>query len=108
VEKQLLHIVVNAVFGLADAFPQIFAQMKGIVSSVRRFLSKYIPACSEAAAIASALDPKDGALIAEAVAVLKLLTTPAAPASAPAPLEIRTVESTQESVVPAAAPEKLD
>jgi hypothetical protein len=101
VEKQILHIVVNAVFGLADAFPQVFAQMKGIVSSVRRFLSKYIPACSEAAAIASALDPKDGALIAEAVAALKLLTTPA-------PLEIRTVESTQESVVPAVAPEKLD
>jgi hypothetical protein len=100
VEKQILHIVVNAVFGLADAFPQVFAQMKGIVSSVRRFLSKYIPACSEAAAIASALDPKDGALIAEAVAALKLLTTP--------PLEIRTVESTQESVVPAVAPEKLD
>lgn len=96
VEKQILHIVVNAVFGLVDAFPQLFAEMKGIVSSVRRFLSKYIPACSEAAAVASALDPKDGALIAEAVAALKLLTTPA-------PLEIPSVKSTQESVVPAAA-----
>jgi len=133
VEKQILHIVVNAVFCLGDAFPQVFAEMKSIVSSVRRFLSKYIPACSEAAAVASALDAKDGALIVEAVALLKLATSPApleirtvnsaqesvVPAAVvasalpklattPAPLEIRTVKSTQESVVPAAAPEKLD
>lgn len=96
VEKQILHIVVNAVFGLGDAFPQVFAEIKGIVSSVRRFLSKYIPACSEAAAVASSLDPKDGVLIVEAVAALKLLTTPA-------PLQIQSVKSAQEPVVPAAA-----
>jgi hypothetical protein len=47
------------------------------------------------------VDAKDETVIVEEVALPKLVATPA-------PLEIRTVESTQESVVPAVAPEKLD
>ena len=107
VEKQSLHMAVTAVFGLGDAFPQAFAEIQGFLSYIRCFLSKYLPACSEAATVVYGLDPKDGALIAEAVKALKAVTAaPApAPASAPAPppgLEVRTVETSPESVVPVA------
>ena len=42
------------------------------------------------------------------VDVAQIESTPQAAGITPAPVEIRTVKSTQESVVPAAAPEKLD
>jgi hypothetical protein len=98
VEKQSLHMAVTAVFGLGEAFPQAFAEVQGFLSYVRRFLSKYLPACSEAAAVASVLDPADGELIAEAVKALKAVTAPPA-ASDPAALEVRTLETIQESQV---------
>lgn len=109
VEKQSLHMAVSAVFGLGDAFPQAFAEVQGFLSYIRCYLSKYLPACSEAAAVVSVLDPTDGALIAEAVKALKSVTAPAAAAADPvahadlAPaLEVRTVETSPESVVPVA------
>jgi hypothetical protein len=98
VEKQSIHMAVTAVFGLGDAFPQAFAEIHTIVSYIRSFLSKYLPGCSQAAAVAAVLDPKDAALIAEAV------KGPAAAAAAPAPaetLEVRSVETTPPSTAPA-------
>lgn len=108
VEKQSLHMAVSAVFGLAEAFPQVFAEIQGLLSYIRCYLSRYLPACSEAAVAASVLDPTDGALIAEAVKALKAVTSPAGAAdpvahTAPLPvsaLDVRTVETTQESAAP--------
>ena len=118
VEKQSLHVAVMAVFALGDAFPQAFAELQGFLSYIRCFLSKYLPACSEAAAAVSVLDPADGALIAEAVKALKAVTAPPAsdpvadpapapaaaapaapaPAASPPALVVRTVETSPESV----------
>lgn len=105
-ESQVLHMAVNTVFAFAEAYPQVVAGVDGVLSYIRSCLSKVLPGCSQVAAVAATLDPKDGALIEQAVAALKALTTPvpseaALVPSEPAPLEIRNVESTQESVVSA-------
>jgi hypothetical protein len=94
VEKQSIDMAVTAVFGLGDAFPQAFAEIQSIVSYVRSFLSKYLPGCSQAAVVAAVLDPKDAALIAEAVKSLAHAET----------LQVRTVETTPPSAAPAPQP----
>jgi hypothetical protein len=94
VEKHALHLAVTAVFGLVDTFPQAFAEAQTALSYVRSFLSKYLPVCSQAAT--AALEPKDTALIAEALASLKAFSAPVTT------LEVRTVETTPESVAPVA------
>ena len=99
VETQTLHIAVNTVFAFAEAYPQVVAEIEGAISYIRSSLSKCLPGCSQAAAVVATLDPKDSALIEQAVAALKALTEPVA--ADPAPLAIRSVESTQESVAPA-------
>jgi hypothetical protein len=91
VEKHVLHIAVTAIFGLGDVFPQAFAGAQNALSYIRSSLSKYLPFCSQAA-VASALDPKDTALIAEAVKAFGSVSAPA--------LEVRTVETTPQSVAP--------
>ena len=83
------HMAVNAVFGLQEAFPAVFAEAQGLLSYISGFLSKYLPVCSQAAAVASAVDPKDAELIAKAVEALKAVT-----AAAPR-LQVRNVETTQ-------------
>jgi hypothetical protein len=94
VEKQALHMAMAAVFGLGDAFPQVFAEVESVLSYIRSFLSKCLPGCSGAAqAVAVALDPKDAQLIAEAVKSLNAAVAPAA-------LAVRTVGTTQVSVAP--------
>jgi len=107
VEKQVLHMAMAAVFGLADAFPQVFAGVETGLSYIMSSLSKCLPGYSGASqAVAVVLGPKDAELIAEAVknltAALAPPAAPAAPAApAPAPaLAVRTVETTQVSVAP--------
>lgn len=87
VEKQSLKMVVMAVFGVGEAFPQVFAELEYGLSYIRSFLSKYLPACSQAAATAAVLDPKDAVLIADAMKAL-----------GPQALEVRTVEPTPQTV----------
>ena len=99
VETQTLHVAVNTVFAFAEAYPQVVAEIEGALSYVRSSLSKCLPGCSQAAAVVATLDPKDSALIEQAVAALKAVTTTVA--GDPAPLAIRNVESTQESVASA-------
>jgi hypothetical protein len=95
VEKHVLHVAVMAIFGLGDVFPHAFAGAQNALSYVRSYLSKYLPFCSQAAAVASTLDPKDTLLIAEAVKALKAFDSVSAPA-----LEVRTVETNPQSVAP--------
>jgi len=99
VEKQALHLAVSAVFGLEDAFPHAFAEVQGALSYIRRSLSKCLPACSQAAVTVSVLDPKDAALIAEAVKAAPAFAAPPAPL-----LEVRSVETSQVSVAPSSSP----
>ena len=108
-ERQVLNLAVNSVFGAFDAVPQLLEVGNGLLSYVRRFLSKYLPFCSQAAEVVSAIDPKDGALISEAVKALQ---------GVQCALQTRNVEPTQVSqndnaavaapvaaaAVPAAAP----
>jgi hypothetical protein len=101
VEKQVLHIVVGAVFGLGDAFPQLFAGVETFLSYIMSSLSKCLPGYSGAAQVAATvLGPKDAQLIAEAVESLKAAAGPPAPPAEPSALEIRTVESSQRVVAP--------
>lgn len=86
-ENQALHLAVASVFGLLESAPELFAKIRSGLSLLRQFLSKYLPACSEAAAAASVLDPKDSALIAQAVEALDKV--------AGTSLQVRTVEPTQ-------------
>jgi len=89
------HMAVNAVFGLQEAFPAVFAQAQGLLSYIIGFLSKHLPLCSQAAAVVSVVDPKDSALIAKAVEALKAVT-------ARPTLQVRNVETTQVSETPSA------
>jgi hypothetical protein len=91
------NMAVNAVFGLQEAFPALFSQAHGLLSYIRCFLSKYLPVCSQAAAVASVVDPKAAELIAKAVESLKSAT-----AAAPT-LQVRNVETTQVSESASAA-----
>jgi hypothetical protein len=93
-EKQVLSLATQSAFAALDAVPQVF-EVGAAVSCVRQSLSKYLPFCSQAAEVLSTLDPKDSALIAEAV---ELLT------GVQSALEVRTVESTQVSQTAVAAP----
>jgi len=90
---------VSAVFGLEDAFPHVFAEVQGALSYIRQSLSKCLPACSQAAATVSVLDPKDAALIKEAVEAVKALVPVPAPL-----LEVRSVETSQVSEAPSSSP----
>ena len=90
------HMAVNAVFGLQEAFPAVFAEAQGLLSYISGFLSKYLPVCSQAAAVASVVDPKDAALLAKGVEALKGVTTAGE-------LQVRNVETTQVSEPSSAA-----
>jgi hypothetical protein len=87
VEKESLKMVVGAVFGLGDAFPQAFAHMEYGLSYIRSFLSKYLPVCSQDTfPLPPRLGPKDTELIVEALK-----------AAGPQTLEVRTVEPTPQA-----------
>jgi hypothetical protein len=99
VEKQVLNAALAAVYGLMDAAPHLFAPAHNLLSRLRGFLSVLLPYCSQAAALASVLDPKDAKLIEEAKAYLEGL------AAAPAASEpVASVPAVSE---PAAAPPSL-
>ena len=93
-EKQMLNLATQAVFGALDAVPHLF-QVGGLISFVRQSLSKYLPFCSEGAQVLSTLDPKDSALIAQALEALTGLESA---------LQVRTVESSQVSQTPVPVP----
>lgn len=70
-ERQIIDGALVAVDALMGAAPHLFAPVQKAVSSLRRYLSVCLPVCSQVAVIASIFDPKDSALIAEALTVLK-------------------------------------
>jgi len=82
-EQQMLNLATRSAFAALDAAPQLF--QAGAVSCIRQSLSKYLPFCSQGAQILSTIDPKDSALIAEAVQGVQAV------------LQVRTAESTQVS-----------
>jgi len=86
-EAQVLHLAVNSAFAFLAAAPAL--------SYIRRFLSKYLPFCSQAAVAVSVVDPKDGALIAQAVEALKGVAHPPG-------LQVRSVDTTLVSETPSA------
>jgi hypothetical protein len=70
-EKQVLDGALAAVNILLSAAPHLFSPSKNLLSSLRESLSKCLPFCSQAALLAQVFDPKDSALIQEAVKALK-------------------------------------
>ena len=94
-ERQILAGALVAVDTLMDAAPHLFAPVQKAVSSLRRSLSVCLPVCSQVAAVVSILDPKDSALVGEAMTVLKALA--AVPQLVPQ-ASPPSVESTLESV----------
>jgi hypothetical protein len=101
VEKQSLKMIVTAVFGIVDAFPQVFEGIESGLSYIRSFLSKYLPLCSQGPfPLPPRLGTDDSALIVEALKAAG--PQPVAPAGsqpvAPATLEVRTVEPTPQAV----------
>ena len=70
-EKQVLDAALAAVNVLLGAAPHLFAPAQNLLSSLRQSLSKCLPFCSQVKSLAEVLDPKDSALIAEAVQSLK-------------------------------------
>jgi len=102
VEKQLLNAALAGVYGLMDAAPHLFAPAGNLLSSLKGCLSVFLPFCSQAAALASVLDPKDAKLIEEARAYLEGVAAQVAPATAPAaaPAAVALTDSSPESVAP--------
>lgn len=72
-EKKLLDAGLAAVHGLMGEAPQLFAPVAGFLSSLKRLLSRYLRVCSSGASISEVFDPKDSALIEEALAAARSL-----------------------------------
>lgn len=70
-EKQVLDGALAAVNTLMGVAPHLFAPAQGVLSSLKESLLKCLPFCSQAAAIAKALDPKDTLLISQAMEMVK-------------------------------------
>jgi hypothetical protein len=86
-QNQALYLVVASVVELVDSFPQVFAEIHTALSSVREFLSKYLPFCSQVAVAAWVVDPRDSELITQALEALHKVSG--------TPLQVRTVAPTQ-------------
>jgi hypothetical protein len=80
-EKQVLDAALAAVNVLLDAAPHLFAPAQNLLSSLRQPLLRCLPFCSQAASLAEVLDPKDSALIAEALQAVKTVALPQAVSS---------------------------
>ena len=74
-EQKLLDAGLAAVHGLMGEAPQLFVPAADFLSSLKCFLSRYLRVCSSAAAAAKVFDPKDSALIAEALAATRSVTS---------------------------------
>lgn len=101
-ERQILDGALVAVNALMVAAPQLFSVVQKAGSSLKQSLSVCLPFCSQAV-LENVLDPKDSALVAEALALLKPLNSVVAspvpvpvPAS-PAPVNPQDVTPTLES-----------
>jgi hypothetical protein len=66
-EKQVLDAALAAVDVLLGAAPKLFAPVQNFLSSLRESLSTCLPFCSQVAALAATLDPKDSAVIVQAL-----------------------------------------
>jgi hypothetical protein len=90
-EKQVLDAALAAVNALLGAAPHLFAPAQTLLSSLKRSLSRCLPFCSQVAALAEVVDPKDSALIAEALKAVEK--------EAPVPVAVQsTLESVEVSV----------
>ena len=106
-EKQILDAALAAVNGLLSVAPHLFAPAKNLLSSLRASLSACLPFCSQAAALAAVLDPKDSAVIAEALAVTKALAAGEVPAIVKSTLESVVLKVSEETVTPVAEVETV-
>jgi len=92
-EKQVLDAALAAVNGLMAVAPQLFAPAQGVLSALRQSLAGCLPFCSQ---VVQVLDPKDAALISEALEAVKAGSAPPT-----------VVSSTLESVVSKVSTEPL-
>jgi hypothetical protein len=100
-ERQILDGALVAVNALMVAAPQLFSVVQKASSSLKQSLSVCLPFCSQAV-LENVLDPKDSALVAEALALLKPLDSAVASApvpvqASPAPVNLQDVTPTLES-----------
>jgi hypothetical protein len=94
VEKQVLDAALAAVDGLMTVAPQLFAPAQSLLSALRQSLAGCLPFCSQVAAMAKVLDPKDAALISEALETVKAVAT----AQALPPVVTSTLESVESKI----------
>lgn len=102
-EKQVLDAALAAVNALLGAAPHLFAPAQTLLSSLRQSLSKCLPFCSQVKSLAEVLDPKDSALIAEAVEAVKSVAEGRVPEVVKSTLE-SVVSKVEETIVKVAEP----